>query len=435
MNGLKKLVKARKFWQSIGAILAVIALCVGVLLLPFQAIYPNLSGEKSYALSDASKQYLQGISEDVEIVYYSKGGKLAADCGLYRFVRRLAAESEHIRVRLEDPEKTGSSAADQSIEIRSEARSKVIVKTDLVSYYNTNVGEMSIEEYAQILTVMQNTEDAKTYQTYLTYYGPGTMFAYNRTERVLISAIRTVLAERAPALYAYSNGGYEINSLLRGQLEEAGYRVASLQSMEQIPGDCQGLYLEALTDLTQSEAAALSAYLGEGGKVFLTTSYTAYSMPNLENVLKIYGLGLMGEQSLLYTEGTTENASSSVSTQFTATAASHRITQGISGAVASYAHRIVLQETEGVVHSELLQTPAAARYMTATTRSEPGIYPVCVLAEKENSSVIWLSMPVDSMTNSISNGANFAVIKQSFDYFSDHEGGALQGISDVPSSQ
>jgi hypothetical protein len=233
-------------------------------------------------------------------------------------------------------------------------------------------------------------------------------------------------------LYAYGNGGYAINSLLRVQLEEAGYQVTVMPSMEQIPQDCEGLYLETLTDLTAAEASALSAYLAEGGKVFLTTSYMEVSMPNLESVLKEYGLMLPGVQNYLCVLNASESSGASVSMQFAAVTGSHQITDGIKGAVASYSHLILIKETEGVTHDVLLQTPETAYLVTAATQMPiPGSYPICVLAEKADSAVVWLSMPVDSMANQLSGGGNFTLVKQSFDHFTEHSGSALKGMTDT----
>ena len=104
----------------------------------------------------------------------------------------------------------------------------------------------------------------------------------------------------------------------------------------------------------------------------------------------------------------------------------------IRGAVASYTHLILMKETEGVTHSPLVQTPETAYLVTAATQMPiPGSYPICVLAEKADSAVVWLSMPVDSMANQLSGGGNFTLVKQSFDHFTEHSGSALKGMTDT----
>ena len=423
--------KKRKLWLSLIAVAAVIAICALVICLPFRVMYPDCSGDGVYRLSDASKQYLQSITEDVEIVYYSEGGKLRADQGLYGFVRRLASQSSRISVRLEDPQKTGSDAADQSIEIRSAKRTKTLLTSDLVYYYNAYSGAMGIEEYASVLTQMSGIEDEETYQAYLSVYGPAMMTAYNGADMRLTSAVRQVLADRVPTLYAYGTGNFDINSLLRTQLEQSGYDVTVLDALDSVPEDCEGLYLEAVTDLTASEAAALSAYLENGGKLFLTTGYATAEMPNLFGALSAYGLSLLGIQNYLCVLNTSENASSPIAMQFLLTEGTHDITDGISGTVASYAHKMVLEQTEGVTHTTLLQTPATAYCVTYGQTPQVDSFPVGVLAEREGSSVVWLSMLMDSASNNPSSGANFALVKQSFDYLTGYEGTALKGIEDT----
>ncbi len=428
MNAWKK----RKLLVTVGALAAVIALCLLVICLPFRVIYPDSSGDGVYRLSDATKQYLRGINEDVEIVYYSKGGKLYADQGLYGFVRRLAAQSSHVSARLEDPNRTGADVTDQSIEIRSAKRTKTLLTSDLVYYYNAYSGAMGIEEYAAVLTQMSGITDAETYQSYLSVYGPAMMTAYNGAEMRLTSAIQTVLADRVPALYAYGTGTYAINSLLETYLEQSGYGVTALNGLSSIPSDCEGLYLEALTDLTAAEAEVLSAYLENGGKLFLTTAYATAEMPNLFAALEPYGISLLGMQNYLCVLNTSDSSSSQIAVQFELASGTHDITDGISGAVASYAHRMVIEQTEGVTHTSLLQTPADAYCVTYGQNPETGSFPVGVLAEREESSVVWLSMTVDSTSNNPSSGANFALVKQSFDYFTDYDGTQLKEIADTP---
>ena len=344
MNGWKKTRKNQRRLRSVLVATVAVALCALTLLLPFEALYPNTSGNRFYGLSNASKQYLQGISEDVEIVYYSVGGKLQADRGLYRFVRRVSAQNDHIRLRVEDPKKTGSDAADQSIEIRTAEDSKRLEKKDLVYYYSASVGKLSVEEYDQtvemlgrITSAMQSATDQQEYQqlyqmyqSYMTYYGPSQMSGYNMSEKAVISAIRNLLAERSPKLYAYGS----FNSLLRAELEYAGYTVMVLNTIDPIPNDCEALYLGLVQDVTEQESDVLAAYLEGGGKLFLTTDYSIGLPTNLSNLLSTYGLRFGTEQNYLCVITASQDSSSyTPTTAFTVTAVSHSVTDGLSSAV------------------------------------------------------------------------------------------------------
>ena len=438
MNGMKTSLKNKKMLLSLGVVAAVILLCVLTALLPFRWIYPDVSGDGAYRVSDTSKQFLSNIREDVELIYYSEGGKHSADKDLYGFVQDLAAESPFIRVRLEDPVLTGADVADQSITVRSAKREKNLAASELFYYHNAYFGAMSIEEYAQVLTQMKNTTDTELYNSYLSVYGPSQMTAYNSADAALTSAVRYVLADRAPVLYAYGNGGHGINSLLRASLEHAGYSVATLSSMDSVPTECEGLYLALVKDLTAVEAASLTAYLSNGGKVFLTTSYSATKTPNLSAVLSVYGLSSPDELNYLCVLNSSSNSSNPVSTQFYAVRGDHHITDTIGDSfVADTAHLIQNQPVEGVTQTVLLRTSSDAYYVNAESKEIPvaGSYPLCVLAEKDDSAVLWLSMPLDSTVNTMSSGADFAFVKKSFDFFTGYPSTSLN-IADakLPSS-
>lgn len=440
---MKIKMRNKKTLLSLSLVATVILLCVLTALLPFRWIYPDTSGSGAYRVSDTTKQFLSGIREDVELIYYSEGGKQNADKDLYGFVQALAAQSPFIRVRLEDPLLTGADVADQSITVRSAKREKTMSVTDMFYYYNSYMGAMSVEEYAQVLTAMNNAKDSELYSSYLSVYGPSQMSAYNSADIMLTTAIRSVLADRTPVLYAYGNGSYGMDALLRSELEQVGYSVVKLSSMNSIPADCEGLYLALVKDLTAVEAAALTSYLANGGKVFLTTSYAAIDTPNLSAILDGYGLSSPDTVNYLCvlsssTSSSSSTASSSVSTQFYAVAGDHPITDSIGDSFVSYtAHLIENEPVDGVTQSVLLRSPSSAYYVDTESEETPetGSYPLCVLAEKDDSAVLWLSMPLDSMVDTVSSGANFGFVKNSFDFFTVYSSTALK-IADVklPSS-
>lgn len=438
MNGMKAKRKNKKTMLSIGIVATVIIVCVLTAMLPFRWIYPDTTGNGTYRVSDVSKQFLNGVHEDVELIYYSEGGKHSADKDLYGFVQALASESPFIRVRLEDPRLTGADVADQSITVRSAKREKNLLASELFYYSNAYFGAMSIEEYAQVLTLMSNTDDSELYNTYLSVYGPSQMTAYHTADIALTSAIRTVLADRAPRLYAYGNGGHGINSLLRASLEYSGYSITSLPSMDSIPTDCEGLYLALIKDLTAVEAAALNSYLANGGKLFLTTSYSATKTPNLSAVLSAYGLSSPDELNYLCVLNPSSDSSNPISTQFYAVRGDHPITDTVGDSfVADTAHLIQNEPVEGVTQTVLLRTSSDAYFVKAGSKEIPvaGSYPLCVLAEKDDSAVLWLSMPLDSMVNTLSAGADFGFVQKSFDFFTGYASTALN-IADakLPSS-
>lgn len=448
MNGTKKAMISKKTGRSILVVAVAVALCALILLLPFGVLFPRLSGERLYNLSSASKSYLQGIDQDVEIVYYANGGKLYADRGLYRFVKQIAKQNDHIKLRLEDPEITGVTAENNSIEIRVGENSKTLLKTDLIYYYSSSAGPVSIEEYGMALSEMQismqymqsgsyTQQDLATYQELATKFGSAYMSSYNMAEITVTSAIRNLFAEKSPRVYAYGL----VNSLFCANLEQRGYTVMGLDTLDVIPADCEALYLCAISDLTESGAAALTDYLGRGGRVFLTTDYRLGETPNLSAVLASYGMSFYSQQNLICSitasQDSTGATSASISQMLSAAVTKeHSITEGLSGMVAYNAHTLLYSQLDGVTVTPLAVSAGGSYLLnptkTAMVYSSTGSFPFCLMAEKDASALIWMGMPVSSEANTAGGGTNFAMAAQSFDYltgFDSHE--PAEGISDV----
>lgn len=405
----------KKKLLTAGAVALAAVVCILVQLLPFRMVHPNCSGSRTYSVSDASKRFLSSVSEDVEIVYYSKGGEKNADQDLYSFVLALAAQSSHLRVTLEDPAQTGAEVNDQSILVRSAKRERSLSIAELFYYYNLSYNvPMTIEEYAAVIKQMQSITDAQTYQSYLSVYGPAQMQVRSTLDRSLISAVRYVLAERAPTLGVYSNVSGSINALLQAQLEQSGYDVRAMKDLDGIPSDCEALYLELGRDLTEAEGNALRGYLENGGKLFLTTAYTMEKATVLASVLEGYGLSSPDVMNLLYGSGQ--------ATQFYAVAGDHPITDTIGDTFfVSNAHLIETTPVEGVIQSVLLRTPDGSYSVRADLKDgeapASGSFSLGVLAERGDSAVLWVSTLQDSMVNGISGGANFAFVQNALNDF------------------
>ena len=452
MNWMNATARHKKLWRTVLAIVASILLCGIVLLLPLEVMAPDCSEDQRYDLSVASKQYLQGISQDVELVYYVYGGKLNADRNLYAFLRLIADQSSHIQFRLDNPDLSGANVENHSVEIRVGERVKWLKTSDMIYYDNATLGQMSYEEYeienqrlalikAELEEDRTNADLVQIYQAYDALYGADQTTKYNMGDKVVTSAIRNLLAERSPAVYAY---GY-VNSLFCAQLEQAGYTVTKLGSVQSIPQDCEVLYLGMVSDLTEAEALEVSAYLEQGGKLVLATDYRLSSPTNLSAVLSAYGLSFFDRQNLIYEVGMSqESYSMTISEIFYAGMVPHDvITANVSQVVAYNAHKMVVANADGVTHTALLATPSNTYLMDpATARSTPsealldsqtGLFPICILSEKETSAVLWLTMTMSSEANGFSGGGNFTLMKQGFDYLTDFATlDPISGFSDVP---
>ena len=413
MKRILNMIKSRRFLKCTALVLILVLINVAVGFLPFRAKYPDVSGSTTYRLSDATRRYLSTVDEDVEIIYYATGGAAGADRDLYPFLLQFAEASPHIRVTLTDAEE--AQAADQSIEIRSDRRSRTLHAINLYYFLNTMTGEaLSSIEYAAILQLISTTTDESISESLLTLYNSSTLSAYFSGDANLTGAIRYVLAEYTPMVCVYTAGGSgDMNQLLRQQLEQAGYTVQALSNLNTVPADCEALYLYAAADLTETEAEALSSYLAGGGAVLLTTNYQAPDTPNLASVLQVYGLSSPTEESVLY-DGNYQ--------MFYAVEGDHPILDRYDGEfLAAYAHSIQTTETDGVTHSVLLRTSSSAYNVTNEEDAEPetGSFSFCVAAESGNTRLVWLAMPLDALANGLSGGVDFDFAEQTIRWMAD----------------
>lgn len=401
---LKRFLTDRRTLVAVSLAILLVGCNLLALLLPFRAAYADVSGSTTYRLSDASLRYLSTLEEDIEIVYYSYGGKENADKDLYAFVLRYADASPRIHVRLEDTAKTGASVTDQSVEIRSAKRSRRLLVSDLFYYYNSNTQMIhSLAEYAAVLQMISQASSDDAYKQMAQAYAPGTTAAFFTGEANLTGAIRFAASDRAPVLYAYSKGtSIAINQFLRQQLEQSAFDVRTSSSLSTIPSDCEALSLTLAQDLSAEEAAALSAYLANGGTLVLNTAYTSTNLPNLYAILSAYGLTAPNKTHILY------DASTASQLFYAVEGAIHPVTDLFGGQfVAAYAHKIDLWQVEGVTQAVLLQSPETSFCITQNESAPTqGSFPICVLAQKDSSRVLWFSMIPDSYTYGLSGGAN-----------------------------
>ena len=403
------------------AILFVCILAINLLvyLLPFRAIYPEVSGNGTFAVSDTSKRYLKTVSEDVELIYHTSNGRASVDRDVYAFLLKLAAQSPHVKTSIETTD-----TAD-FIEIRSAKRSRSFSIYDLFYYKNSILGiSFSVLEYTDLMQSIYAETDESYRAQMLTYYASGNTIGYFSADANLTNAIRYVLAESAPSLLLCGKGTDSVSFFLRQELEQAGYSIQLSQALTAIPEETDTLVLNPKSDLTQEECSVLSDYLSKGGSMVLTTSCTALNLPNLYSLLSLYGLSAPSETRILY--------DASKGQSFSAITENHHSTDLLqSDFAAYYAHPIFLTETEGVEHSVLFRSTVNTYSFNALDSSSslqgltPDSYVFGAVAKKGNSKITWISQPFDSISNTVSSGANFEFAKSLLEWMNDYSGQAI----------
>ena len=266
---------------------------------------------------------------------------------------------------MEDLRGEDTNLADQSLCVRSERRSRYLSAAELYYYYNTYTGvSFTVADYAALMSHISSETDAETRAQLLATYSNGKTVGYFSGEGAIVNAIRYVLSPEAPRLVVMGEELNGTSAVLTRRLEESGYTVDRVDAIASIPADCNALFLHLTKDLTEGEAAALAAYLADGGEVLLTTSYSATDLPRLYGVLADFGLSASSEMNLLYHSQEGE--------AFAAVYADHPAAAGLSGDFYAYgAHAIQATEVEGVSLIPLLYTPSGVYNLTSENITDP----------------------------------------------------------------
>lgn len=257
-----------------GATVLAVALVAAVNLLlgqlPASVRQVDLTASQLYEISDTSRDFLAGLSKDVEIVVLAQEG--AMDQRITNFLDRYQALSDHITVTQVDPVASPAQAAQYDAQAGSlivscadTGRSRTLASSDLIVY-------------------------AVDYNYFYQYES-----AFD-AEGQLTSAVSYVTSDTTQTVYTLSGHGEEsLPALLSEDLEKANLTVSDWNLLLEgaVPEDAALLLLNAPSaDLTQEEAQLLQAYLEEGGHVLALVGDSLESMPNLEGLLARAGLEL-----------------------------------------------------------------------------------------------------------------------------------------------
>lgn len=405
-------------------------------LLPMNLTKPDATGTDTFQISGTTLDYLKALDEDVTLYLICNGGSKAADADLLLFLARYAEASNHVKLEVIDSASDsefiaahgGTWPLDMSIVAESAKRYKIIEQLDLYYYVysDSTYGEMKLTplEYASTL---ESIEQSDTTGQASAMFMASTMPYFNG-ESCVTNAINYVTLDRVPTVYALTgNGTTALDAGLTSYVSDAGFDLSDLSSLTSIPANCDALLVSLPTvDLTEEEAAALSAYLAGGGKLFLTTLYNATEMPNLASVLKLYGLGFAEKQNLVCEGNTNYLYSASSPFLFNAHVNSeHPITLDYNGTVlTSSAHAIESFDVEGVEHTKLLYTSTLG-YMcdpsnTQTQIGEKGELVFGISAQKGNTGIVWLaeSNLLNAQINAYSSNGNFDLVLSSLNHLS-----------------
>ena len=384
MQGSKRTLRS----GSYAAVLAMAVLAVVILInlvvqaLPSKWTEFDISTSSLFTLSDTSKNLLHELNSDVTAYYLAESGQ--EDTNITRLLDRYADDSSHFSWQQRDPvlyptfAQQYDGAANGSVVLVCGDNYRVVGYNDMY--------QMDIE----------------------TYYTTGSQQYTFEAENALTSALAQASRTSAYKLYQLTgHGELALDSDFTDTLTNAGVTTEELNltTAGSIPDDADSLLLNApLADLTEAEAALLSDYVANGGKLLAVTDFTT-DTPRLDEILQ--SCGMTRQDGLLIEADANHYPYGYPQTYLLPTVQSNEITAGVGSGMMVYtpiAQGIVKHEDGDYTFTSLLSTSSTAysmeNYATAETAQKAdtdpeGSFDVALAAENTTTGtrVVWINCP------------------------------------------
>ena len=340
----------KKIAQTVITEIAVF-LNLGFSALPDRYTKIDVTSQKLYTLTQTTKNLVKNLSEDVTI--YVINSENSQDETLQQTLKSYAELSDHIKLVYKDP----------------------VVSPDFYKDYTDSISVNSmIVESAQRFKVINYN---KIYEYDYDYSNYSSSVSGYDAEGQLTSAIAYVTSDSTSVVYELNgHGEASLDSSFGDGVKKENVDLAELTLLteDSVPDDANGvLILSPTNDLNAEDADKLIAYLNNGGKVLISTSYIdrfSEEMPNLTKVLSEFGLsigdGLIVEQ---------DNARMYQNPIYLLpNVSSDSLTNGVYGKsydyiMMPYAQPILTKEKDGVTLTTLLTTSEKAYSKTDLNQS------------------------------------------------------------------
>lgn len=231
----------------------------------------DVSSNRLYEISDTTKKLMKKLDQDVDVKVLAD--KENTDERIKTFLSKYTGLSDHISVEWIDPVLHPATLNEYNA-----SENTIVVscadtgKSTTISFDDILVTDMSSYYYTGTVTESEFDGDGQ-----------------------LTSALSYVTTESTWKIYRTSGHGESTFSATISELiDKANYTVEELNLVMEptIPEDCDLLMMYAPTnDLSEAEAKAVTDYMTTGGKVMVIWGDKGKGeLPNLENILKTYGL-------------------------------------------------------------------------------------------------------------------------------------------------
>lgn len=260
------------------AAIAVVA-NLAVSALPASVTQCDLSQNQIYSISEGTGQVLASLDRDVQIYWLARQDQ---ENNTIRQVLSRYAEYAHVTVTQVDPVRYPGFAADYTDETVEDNSVAVVC------------GERSMYiPYVDMWTY----SDYDTYSYYMNYYGQPYLDVFTGEEK-LTGAVLYVTSDDMPVLYTltgHGETGVSESVLSSLALENIRTETLNLLTAEAVPADCAVLALFGpVSDLTDRELELIEDYAAKGGRLLVTTAYTAEPLENVTRLLREFDLELVG---------------------------------------------------------------------------------------------------------------------------------------------
>ncbi len=253
--------------------------------LPSEYTEIDISDTGFYSLSDQTKNTVSALEDDVYIYWIVQSGNENREIEV--LLGRYKDLSSRLHVEKIDP----------------------IVNPGFAKQYTTD----SVNDNSLIVTkgnYYRYIDYEKIFVKNYNYFSSESSETVFDGENQLTAALDYVSSGMAPKIYRLTGHGEKsLSTALEDLIKSENYQIEKLSMLgsDRIPEDADCILMAGPTsDLTQTEADILEAYLSSGGRLLLYTDYEYTELPVLMSVLKKYnievesGLVLEGNQYMCY---------------------------------------------------------------------------------------------------------------------------------------
>lgn len=260
---------------SYSLILSLVVLLILVVVNLFASALPktltnlDISSSKLYSITSNTKVVVNNLEKDVTIYWIVQSGE--EDSVIQNLLDKYDSLSDHIEVVKKNPD-VYPTFAEQYTDETVANNSLVVVSGDRYRYI----------AYSDIYVTESNVY---SYSYTSSFDGEG----------AITSAIDYVVTEDLPQMYVLEgHGESELPSTFADQLEKENVETTSfsLLNVDEVPEEADAVLIYApSSDLSEEEAAMLSEYVKNGGKLLVFAGPVEDSeLTNLYSVLSDYGV-------------------------------------------------------------------------------------------------------------------------------------------------